>query len=256
MSDDYVVGVSNDPSRRLLKGMMLTINLPFELLEQPSTTVIGRPDRADTGMALCYRVGPTAIIWTDPVLEDRFAELADAEAAVSVERFSAHAKQQDLTHLADATMRVLTSGYIEAPTVPDPYRHRRLTNDDVDLVRRLTEKCPLDEVEAAALEELDEFDEAAINVLTADGDDTPLAYASGADWDWDDAFADMGVLVHPEHRRLGLGGWVVAQSAADLLDQGRIPLYRHILANTGSAALSAGLGFEPVLWLQAYGPES
>ncbi len=228
------------------------MELPPELLDRPGTTVVGRPDRADTGMALCYRVGSSAVIWTDPVLEDRFSSLASSSSTVPADHFVAHATAVGLSHLADAAMRVLPTGHIDLPSVPADYDHMRLTNDDVDRVRGLTEQCTVEDVEEASLEELDEFDEAAINVLTLNGDDALVAYASGGAWDWDDGFCDMGVLVHPAHRQRGLGRWVVAQAARDLLEADMLPLYRHDLANIGSAALSASLGFELVTWLQAY----
>ncbi len=244
--------MAQDVAQRFLVGLADQLALPLELLDQPGTTVAGRPDRADTAMALCYRVGPSAVIWTDPALEDRFGALASATSTVSAEEFAAYATNVGLSHLSDAAMRVLPSGDVDVPARPQGYGHLRLTNDDVARVRAFTEQCTPDDVEEAALDELDEFDEVAINVLTPQDASALVAYASGGHWDWDSGFADMGVLVHPDHRLRGLGRWVVAQATADLLAAGSLPLYRHDVANSGSGALSASLGFEMVTWLQAY----
>lgn len=249
--------MASKPADQFCRALMSTVDLPMELLDSPATIVVGRPDRADSGMALCYRAGQAAIIWTDPAVADRFGPLAAENTAVSAGTFAAHASELGMIHLADVAMRVLVADAgaeaVAPGPQPEPYEHRRLTTDDVDLVRALTDACSPEEVEAAALDDLDDLDEAAMNVLMADGVDAPVAYASASAFDWDDGIADIGVLVHPEHRRRGLGRWVVARATADLLADGRLPLYRHELTNLGSSALSAGLGFKMVAWLQAFG---
>ncbi len=243
---------SDKPAQRLLQGLAQAVDLPLDVLTRAGTTVVGHSNRAGTGIATCYHVGPAAVVWTDPAIEDRFVSLADGSAAVSAEQFSAHMAEIGFVHLADSCMRVLPSHNVDMSGAPHDYRHHQLTNDDVDVIQSLVDQCVPNEVDEAGLEDLDDFNEAAINVLSVSPAGDLVAYASAGTWSWDETFADIGVLVHPSHRRQGLGRWVVARTVADLLDAGRLPLYRHMSTNHGSASLSTGLGFETVLWLQAY----
>lgn len=246
--------VTEDSEQLLLRGLAAQLDLPVELLHTPGTNVLGRQDRADTGMAVCYWAGARTLVWVDPVLEERFAELASETEGVTPAQFSATAAEAGLGHFADARLRVLppeAATAVQRPGVPAGYRHERLTNADVDRVRALTVQCSEEDVEEAALDELDEFDEQAINVLLpadAEPGAAPIAYASACSWDWDldptDGFGDIGVLVHPDHRKLGLGLWAVLHTCADLIDDGVRPLYRHLATNAASAALASHLGFE------------
>ena len=85
--------------------------------------------------------------------------------------------------------------------------------------------------------------------LAADG--APAAYASSRPWDEVERFGDIGVLVDPGYRRLGLGAAVVTEMSRWLMEDGVDPLYRRNDDNTGSVRLSLGLGFVPATHLVA-----
>lgn len=242
---------------RFLDGMASVTGLDRELLDRPGTTVIGRDDRADSGALACYRSGAHLVIWGDPAVVDRVADLAGpetlAEAAITESLgqagFSLRAKL--MNHMLDGPPA-------EPPPVPSGYDLTWLERDapgTLDAVRAFTERCDPDDVDAAALDELDEFDEDAINVLSATpaGDALDIvAYASACPWEWDATMADIGVLVHADHRRRGLANLVVANTVGRLLVDGRVPFYRHLVANTGSASVAAGIGFRPVAHLDYF----
>ena len=213
-------------------------------------------------MAFCYWPRAHALLWVDPALEQRFAPLGHEHESISAEQLAARAAELGLEHYADACMRVLpppAAAALERPAAPAGYRHEVLSDDSmgavVERVRALTGQCSDEDVEEAALDELDEFDERAINVLVpehAPAGAAPVAYASACLWDWDRGFGDIGVLVHPDHRARGLGRWTVVHTCVDLLDDGLPPLYRHQSTNVGSQAVADGLGFEIVTDLSVY----
>ncbi|MEM1333585.1 MAG: GNAT family N-acetyltransferase [Actinomycetota bacterium] len=113
---------------------------------------------------------------------------------------------------------------------------------DLALVDQLVEACSEDDVEAADID-LDSPDPHIVVSMTEDG--TVSSYASGRPF-W--AFADcddIGVLVHPEHRRRGLGRSIVSEFVRRRRSA-RVLLYRHGDDNPGSAAIARGVGFSPV----------
>jgi GNAT superfamily N-acetyltransferase len=253
---------------RYLDGLATEANVGRDALDQPGTTVVGRDDRAGSSAMVCYRTGDHLLVWADPAVVDQAiaAGLEPGPAAITQDDLAGRAAAAGFEYRVTAVMQLL-SGHPTASEEPPAsipgYHHRRLGCEPstVDAVRAFAEQCDPVDVEEAALDELDEFDEAAINVLTpvtGDGPETNrdipeiLAYASAARWDWDETLADIGVLVHPDHRRRGLARFVVADTVRQLLSDGRIPLYRHDAANLGSAAVAAGAGFEPVASLDMY----
>ncbi len=242
---------------RFLDGLAAEAAVDREALDGPGTTVIGRDDRADSGALACYRAGAHLVIWGDPAVVDRVEGLAGPATKAEADVADA-AGRAGFTLQATVVSNMLDGAPTPPPPVPPGYDQVWLDGDapaTLAAVRAFAERCDPDEVEAAALDELDEFDEAAINVLAVDSPQQGLhivAYASASAWDWDPTMADIGVLVDAGHRRRGLANLVVANTVDRLLADGRVPLYRHLASNTGSASTAAGLGFRPVAQLDYF----
>jgi predicted GNAT family acetyltransferase len=234
--------------QRFIDGFARQVELDPALLHRPGTTLVGRADRAGSNLFAAYRIVERVVIWSDPVLVDRLAHLADETTAIEWSNLAEASTAAGLEPIATATMRYLpdrATAALDRSPQPSAYHHRRLRADhpaDVNLVRAFADRSDADDVEQAALDDLDNFDEAAIHVLSVN--DELVAYASAAPWDWDPTFADIGVLVDRAHRRRGLGRFVVAESCAELLSAERLPLYRHEGSNLGSATIAQALGFE------------
>lgn len=246
---------------RFLDGLAAATDLDRSALDGPGTTVIGREDRAGSNALACYRTGAHLVVWGDPAVIDRAAGLAGPETQseqtvaelVGRAGFGLHATL--INHMLDGPP-------VSPPAVPAGYVQHWLRPQDpatLDIVRAFTERCDPDDVDAAGLDELDEFDEDAITVLTAGPDPDPsrladevVAYASASKWDWDPEMADIGVLIDGGHRRKGLGHLVVSHAVQQLIADGRIPFYRHLIGNTGSAAVAASIGFRPVARLDYF----
>lgn len=246
--------------RRFLDGMAREAVIDRAVLDRAGTTVIGREDRAGSGALACYRAGAHLVVWGDPAVVERAMPLA-GPATLTDEELAARLDGAGFERFATVRSNLLDGAPTPPAELAAEYAQQWLRDDEpgvVDRVRAFTERCDPDEVEAAALDELDEFAEAAINVVTPAADPAPgeapeiLAYASASDWDWDADLADIGVLVRADHRGRGLARFAVANTVARLLADGRVPFYRHAAENTGSAATAAGVGFRPVATLHYF----
>lgn len=245
--------------RRFLDGLAAAACVDRARLDASGTTVVGRDDRAGSAALACYRTASHLLVWGDPAVVDRAEGLA-SDVAVSPAELGGRLEAADFSFRTAVRCAVLSGPPTPPVPVPSGYDHRWLPGDDpatLPVVRSFTERCDPDDVAAAGLDELDEFAEDAVNVVSAvtaaDASPPPVvAYASGAPWDWDPTFADIGVLVDGEHRRRGLAQLVVAHTVERLLGDGRLPLYRHEIDNAGSAAIALAVGFRPVAELAYY----
>lgn len=249
-----------------LTGFARQVGLTLDDLRQPGTTVAPRSDRAGTGLVAVYHTVADdfdhTVLWTDPANVEPL-DLGQFERSVSTAIDDLHPRLVEFggEFLAKATMRIPTdrSRFSRLGAQPPGAESLRWSNldaadpDDLDLIRRFTAGIDPAEVAEAALDDLDEFyaDE-IINVLTDPDTGDITAYAAAAAWDWDPTVVDVGVLVAPSHRTLGLGRAAVARVCAAVVDSGRLPLYRHDRANAASGALADGLGFQPAVDLAVY----
>ncbi|MFM7253233.1 MAG: GNAT family N-acetyltransferase [Ilumatobacteraceae bacterium] len=249
----HVVDFVRDRAR-FLKGLEVRAHLPPGALGEPGTSVTATDDRVGTGAISCYRVDEHLVIWCDPALEDRVAHLSGPQA-IAPDALPDAMSAVDLRPDASAAMRAL----ITAPAAPPPLLRPLVTRtldaqnaEHVDRIRAFAARLDPIDVEQAGLDDLDDFDEAAIAIVVDERIDNGesatsiIAYASAMPWEWDGQFGDIAVLVDGTHRGAGLGRHVVARTTAALLDLGRIPLYRHQLDNAASAAVAASIGFQPL----------
>ncbi len=245
---------------RFLAGLAATVDLDPSTFVDPGVTPIGRDDRADSGAAACYSVDDHLLVWADPAVVDAFAPLAERRTAPTADELFAFAETAGFEFVADATMRLLADDSLPEPaTLPDGLAFEALDPADpatLERVTAFTESCDPDDVEEAALDELDDFQEFAIRVIS-DRSGRIVAWASAAPWDWDEPFGerrfgDIGVLVAADARGKGLGRAAVVETARALLAEGVEPLYRQTDDNLGSAALARSLGFTPVTTLRYF----
>lgn len=251
----YTSAVSTE---RFLEGLVAEAQVEAEHFDRPGTSIVNREVRAGSGVVSVYWVGDHTLVWADPEKIELLSELEDRNHSTSANEIANRMAALGFNLEATADMRVLNGPPMKPPALPKGYVQRWLRADqpsDVDLVRAFADRSDPVDVEEAALDELDDFAETAINVVTTDVPeeaDRLLAYGSACDWDWDPLLADIGVLVDPGHRRVGLGRYVVAHTAAQLVKEGRVPLYRHGHHNIGSQSIAVGLGFEVVASLSFF----
>lgn len=98
--------------------------------------------------------------------------------------------------------------------------------------------CPPDDVNEVGLADL----EHRFTIMhIEDGRRTPVA--CGAYTEWEGILAQLGVLVAPEWRRLGIGTLAASIAAHEALASGLTLQWRSDVSNKGSLALARSLGF-------------
>lgn len=98
--------------------------------------------------------------------------------------------------------------------------------------------CPPDDVNEVGLADL----EHRFTIMhSEDGRRTPVA--CGAYTEWEGFLAELGVLVAPEWRRLGVGTLAASIAAHEALASGLTLQWRSDVSNKGSLALARSLGF-------------
>ena len=112
--------------------------------------------------------------------------------------------------------------------------------DHVALIRSFLGECSDDDIDEAEIE-LDGLDPAI--TVTQDEQGHIAAFASARAWHYDDEFDDIGVLVHPDCRKQGLGKLVVHGLAQRQQAAGRFPLYNYGDENEGSHGVATAVGF-------------
>jgi GNAT superfamily N-acetyltransferase len=112
---------------------------------------------------------------------------------------------------------------------------RQLHPEDAQCMAELHQACPPADVDEGFVE---------VDHLVAYGCFAGSQLAAAASGYIRTGFLDLGVLVHPDFRRLGLGKAVVGAVCRWSIDQGLIAQYRCNPLNTASQRLALGLNFK------------
>lgn len=240
------------PTDRYLRALTAEIGLDAASIARPATIVVPEDDRADSGLAVAYTIGELAAIRCDPALVSDLAPLVSGDSALSFDEFEAWSSERSWRVIDGNDNHVLPADFVAPPaTAPEGATLVDLdTSDDTTRARiaALIDATGPDDADEAEVE-MDALDDFAVGFLTGDG--TMAAFASARPWEVDGSFDDIGVLVHPDHRRGGWGSGIVAALVARSLDRGTHPLYRCNWTIIGSKRLAVGLGFETVSRLLA-----
>lgn len=203
----------------------------------PGVSVVAFDDRTSS-TAVLYDLAPHALIACSPSLAERLAAIDGAPADqvfALTEQLGGDRSDGGLNHVwSDAAAVPAT------PAPADRIHWLDVTDDaDIGLIAQLAAACTEDDLEEADID-LETPDPNVVVTLAEDG--TVTSYASGRPF-WAHAECDdIGVLVHPDHRRRGLGAAVVAEFVRRRAST-CIQLYRHDVENLGSTAIARGVGF-------------
>ncbi len=221
------------------------------IIDSVGVTVMGSPSRAESHVTAGYKLGEHLVVTCDPAVEDTLRPAA-AGVEPSLDGWRALAESLSGELLGAGRMQLLEQPVSGEPSLAPGYTLCVATSDDpevVELLGRFIEECDEEELDDAELY-LDELDDVVHLALGPDG--AIAAYASGHPFEMAQAFSDIGVITHADHRSRGLGAAVVSSLCAQLLADGIEPLYRCDEDNAGSVRLSASLGFAPTTQLVAY----
>lgn len=216
------------------------------------TVVVPTDDRAGSNVAVAYPVAGRLALWCDPAVAGHLAPVA-GPSVMSLDEFAVRAgelggeavgrgcnltcdgKPSPVASIEGATLRVLS----------------RDVETDVELMKTLADELSEEDLEECELD-IDDLDPRLL-VFVDDGSGKVVAFASGLPADGSPSFDDVGVAVHPDHRRRSLGAAVVGAFVEEFCTDGtRLALYRHDVENVGSGRLARSVGFTPVHTIGAF----
>lgn len=233
----------------LLSSLYAAAGVTPETIAHTGTSVQPAEDRRGSGLAVFYQFSNHTMIWCDPDAAPVVQSLEGPEPTLEADVRS-FASDGAYEIVGGSVMK--TMGDFVRHSVPtDQSFHIFDWNDPTDVARMqrlvdVSSEDDLDESEVA----MDDLDDVAVGLLDTDGE--VCAYASMRPFDYEPTLGDIGVIVHENHRGMGLGAAVVALLVERALPEGWSPLYRcDPWDNPGSDRLSARVGFEPVTNLLA-----
>ena len=122
--------------------------------------------------------------------------------------------------------------------LPSAYTLKRVSNTDHKTLQVFLDRCTAEDIEEALID-LDDPDE---EIRLIYRDDIPVAYAGYRPVEAD--LGDVGILVHPDFRKKGLGAAAVAEVTRACLANESLPYYRTADYNRGSSAIALKCGYE------------
>lgn len=81
--------------------------------------------------------------------------------------------------------------------------------------------------------------------------DGEILTAAASYWFWGEGLADIGVVVHPDYRKMGIGRALISKLAGYGLKLDRINFYRHNEQNKASHNLALSLNFEKKMIIES-----
>lgn len=116
---------------------------------------------------------------------------------------------------------------------------------ETDHARQLESLCPADDVAEAGLSGLD----STFTLVPDDGTQAGLhgsadPVAGSGYEEWQGLIGQVGVLVRPDVRRLGLGAYAAAVAMEEAFTEGLVPQWRARMGHRASQHLADTLGFE------------
>jgi len=209
------------------------------------TTIVPAEHRGGSRTAVVYDLADRTVLRCDPALTDLLAPIAGPDTV------SLPDAVQRCVELGGTPRGVGDNRVLEHDTVlPDIdvgqlrevwLDHHRA--DHIALLAGLRGVLSDEDAEEAEFD-LDDLDDTLVG-LVDDRSDPPLLVAQAGVRPWMDhsTLGDIGVTVHPEHRRRGLGAAVVSRCARGLRDGELQLMYRYDIENLGSKAVADAVGF-------------
>ena len=211
---------------------------PVEQVWQTGTTLLAEEKYRGKRIIALWYIGSHSFVQLDPAYTAR-VEAIIASLAAGTALKAAHLGQAWKTgEIADqdhGLVHYLFPADLPEHGPPAGCTIRRLTAEDGEAMRELHAACTPAETDEGFVEVDHE-----IAVGSFSGERLTAA-ASGYERT---GFMDIGVLVNPEFRRMGLGVAVVGALCAEAIAQGWIAQYRCNATNTGSIGVARGLNFQ------------
>ena len=122
--------------------------------------------------------------------------------------------------------------------LPDGYEIRKADPSVHKPLQEFLDSCNEEDIEDALID-LDDPDEEIRLVFSGE---KPIGYAGYRRWGKE--MGDVGILIHHEHRKKGLGRAAVAAATEACIKNKVLPFYRTCSENIGSETIARSLGYE------------
>jgi len=216
-----------------------------ENLGHSGTLVIPEQDLTESGKAYLYHIDKMSVVRIAPSLAKQ-ARLPDGYdrdfGSLAVNTLQALIPVEVLSTLLDC---YLDPKDFQHFTVRNGFTTRRLDPEhDNPHLLKFYETCTEADLDAAEIN-IEEPDPVIYGMF--DGWQL-VAYASHRYWD--DAIADIGVLIHPRYRGRGLGKAVVSALCEWCIENDVVPMYRVFSDHAYSRRISEALGFKEMVVIE------
>jgi len=227
-------------------------NVPSLRFEQTGSIIIPDETFQDTGNVNIYHVGKSSIVRMDPVIctqlqlrprQELPSTLTLPELAEIVKLGMRHTAHVDLVGIG--SYFYLDPQYFQPASSPHPATLVQLDpHTDAELIASLCRACPSADVEDAELS-ADQPDAVIFGHIL---EGKLISYAGFRYWD--EIFADIGVLTHPQHRRARLALAGTSRLCEWIIQHDLIPMYRVLNTNLASRKVPEALGFSRMVEIE------
>jgi len=122
--------------------------------------------------------------------------------------------------------------------LPDGYELRKVDPSDHPTLQKFLDSCTEEDIDDALIDLEDPDEEIRLVYFR----DKPVGYAGYRRWGKE--MGDVGILIHKDHRKKGLGRAAVAAATEACINNDVLPFYRTSSENVGSKTIASSLGYE------------
>ena len=207
------------------------------IIQQSGTTLIPEKRYADQNMIVLWHIGQHTFALFDPsyleLLNDLVSQLP-LNTSLSGDEIQKGEVINSITSHDVGLIHYLPPSDLPTFTMPPTFDVRTLSLSDEKQLSELHDNCTPEEVDDGYVEIDHEI------VFGCFHDNKLVSVASGYRMA---GFMDIGVLTHPNFRKLGLGKVVVGTLCAWAISQNIIAQYRCNIENTNSRGVAKSLNF-------------
>jgi predicted GNAT family acetyltransferase len=209
----------------------------IEALQTPGTEVLPEEQFAGSNAVHIWTIGHHAFARLDPAVAELVHQVLSSQTdpvTLSAAHLTSSQEKLLVLEVEDSVLTYLYPPDLQPVDVAESFEIRQLTTSDEAALKRMQSACRQEEVDEGEVSVEDE-----IGFGCFQGPDL-VTVATGFRLT---GFMDIGVLTHPEFRRLGLGKAAVTALCLWCIDHDVIAQYRCRVDNVGSYSISKSLGF-------------
>jgi len=210
-------------------------------LENQILSVILKEHYASSRHSFLYEVADKQLLVTNPIDYPKLAELP-IDQKTDIDTIHKMIDDESIIRIPDNGLSYLDPENLKSFNVPEEYKIE-----------------PIDEGQETAfdtfLKACSEEDKKQGQVSITDQLVTALYYKSdivgiSSYWFEGPDLADIGIIIHPDHRKKGMGKVLLAHQCKRGLELKKINQYRYDVDNLASQALCRSIGFEELISLK------